>query len=162
MSSVRAARRWIDAGTRRSAVLERGPLVLLVAACAVLFLLAFILGRVLSPASQAGQGTLPRIAAAQAQELLPVRLSAVPPIRPGVAAATIRPARAILRTPASATGPTPAQAPAAQALAPPPPVPVTPTPVSAPAPAKAPERSSPILPTRTKQPAGGTSFDSSG
>jgi hypothetical protein len=164
MSSVRTARRWIDAGARRSTGLERGPLLLLAAVCAALFVITFALGRVLSPASQAGHGALPRITAAQAHDLLPVRLTAVPPIRPGVRAAPSAPAKPVVRAPTSATVQAPAQAAPAQAIAPVPaaPAPATTTPVAAPAPAKAPEGQQRSAPTSTKRSGGGVSFDSSG
>jgi hypothetical protein len=160
MNSVRAPRRWVDVGARRSPDFDRAAL-LLIAACAVLFSLSFVVGRVLSSASPAGQGTLPRIAAAHTGDDLPVSLSAAPAILPGAVVAHVNPstrrrvtanrqpaAAAVLQTPATVTS----SAPVATSTAP----------VAAP-PAKAPERPTKSAPAPSKRSGGGgVSFDSSG
>jgi hypothetical protein len=148
MSTVRTPRRWIDARTRAAAEIDRGALILLAAACAGLFMVSFALGRVLSPAAQAGQGALARVAAAQAGEPLPVSLTAAPAIRLGVAVAPKAPARRVVRGPAVATqrpfAPAVAQTPAAIA-------PVAPVPT----------RSAPAS-SKGSGGGGGISFDTSG
>jgi hypothetical protein len=153
MNSVRAPRRWVDVGARRSPDFDRAAL-LLIAACAVLFSLSFVVGRVLSSAGPAGQGTLPRIAATHAGDDLPVSLSAAPAILPDVVVAPVAIAEPARRRSVTAT-----QQPAAAVLQAPAtvtrsaPVTTSTTPVAAP-PAKAPKR-----PTKN---GGGVSFDSSG
>jgi hypothetical protein len=160
MNTVRVPRRWIDAGPRRSPDFDRAALFL-IAACAVLFSFSFVLGRALSPTGPAGQGALPRIAAAHAGEDLPVSLSAAPAILPGVAVAPVAPAKVARRQRATANQqpavPAALQAPAASA-----PVLTSTTPV-APPPAKAPERQTKSAPAPSKRSGGGgVSFDSSG
>jgi hypothetical protein len=152
MNSVRVPRRWVDVGTRRSPDFDRAVL-LLFAACAVLFSLSFVVGRVLSSAGPAGQGTLPRIAATHAGEDLPVSLSAAPAIVPGVVVAPVATAEPARRRSVTATQQPAAAVLQAATVTRSAPVTTSTAPVAAP-PAKAPKR-------QTKS-GGGVSFDSSG
>jgi hypothetical protein len=160
MSSVRVARRWIDAGARRSEEFERGSWIALAVCCAILFVLAFVLGRVLSPTSQAGQGGLPRIAVTPANTQLPVSLSTVPAIRRAVRIAPPPPVRRATRHPpvlAARPAVIAPVTPAPAVVTPPRPASASPAPVSAPEPS----RRTPA-PRKSSSGGGGVSFDSSG
>jgi hypothetical protein len=172
MSSVRAPRRpiaprrQIAYRARRPVAVDRGAVLLLAAACAVLFAGSFLIARVLSPAAQAGQGTLPRIAA-QAGEPVPLSLTPAPAIRAGVAAAPKVPVKRVARLPAvvkqqpvvPAVAQAPAAVPAPASVQPAAPVAATPAPVAAPAPA--PQTHSAPAP-KSSGAGGAVSFDTSG
>ncbi|HWD10301.1 MAG TPA: hypothetical protein VG366_00545 [Solirubrobacteraceae bacterium] len=166
MSSVRAPRRplaprrQIAYRARRPLAVDRGALLLLAAACVVLFAGSFLIARVLSPAAQAGQGALPRIAA-QAGEPVPLSLTPAPAIRAGVAATPRVPVKRVARLPAVVNQQpvVPAVAQAPVSVQPVAPVAATPAPVAPPPPA-AQTRSAP--PPKSSGGGGAVSFDTSG
>lgn len=162
MSTVRSARRWIQADRPAMGIDGRG-LVIVSCLCAVVFACFFAIGRVVSPGSPPREAPLPGISVAAGGPAIPVRLSSAPPLEIGVAPSAQGSTRAgkvtvpvesvAAKAPESTSTTPAAQAPQTEASR-----------SSSPA---APQPATPATPTRSPEhsksaPGTGKSFDSSG
>ncbi len=73
MSTVRIARRWIQADRRAMGIDGRG-LVIVMCLCGVIFACFFAIGRAVSPGSPPREAPLPGISVAAGGAAIPVRL----------------------------------------------------------------------------------------